>query len=151
MVSFPKVTMDLDRGYNKCFGCGKDNPVGLKLDFKWDGKAARAEFTPRDIYQGWNGFLHGGIVALMLDEALVYAAYLSGTTSITAKMQVRLKQMVPIAESLVITSWVTSNSRRLLETEARVALKDGTVVAEGTSTQFVIKMGKERGNGPGEK
>ena len=129
----------LTRGYNKCFGCGKDNPVGLKLEFRWDGKCARADFTPRDIYQGWNGYLHGGIIACILDEALIYAAVLSGTKSITARMEVKLKKLVPITESLVITSWVNSASRKLIETGARIELKDGSVVAEGTSTQFVIK------------
>lgn len=146
MVNWPQISIDPDRGYNMCFGCGPDNPVGLKLDFKWDGKTARAELVPCDIYQGWNGFLHGGIMACILDEALVYAAYHSGVISITARMQVRLRQMVPITESLIITSSVIKASKRLVETEAKISLKDGTVIADGTSTQFVIRT-REDGSG----
>ena len=56
-----------------CFVCGKDNPIGLKLRFDWDGKTARAEFTPTELYQGWQGVVHGGIIAVMLDEVAAWA------------------------------------------------------------------------------
>ncbi len=45
-----------------CFGCGKNNSIGLKLTFKWDGKAVRTEFTPNRLHQGWAEVIHGGII-----------------------------------------------------------------------------------------
>ena len=32
---------------NFCFVCGKNNPIGLKLDFFFDGKTIQTDFTPR--------------------------------------------------------------------------------------------------------
>ncbi len=87
MENWPKLDLNTQKGYDKCFGCGKANPIGLKLKFAWDGKTARAEFTPGENLQGWSGYLHGGITACVLDEAMGWAAMFAGTNNVTAKME----------------------------------------------------------------
>ena len=138
MVNCPKISIDTDKGYSMCFGCGKDNPIGLKLNFKWDGKTARAEFTPTKFHQGWAGIVHGGIITCILDEAMTYAPYFEGMNCVTARMQARLRRPALIDEPLVITSSITKKTRRLVESKAAISLKDGTLIAEGTATQFII-------------
>ena len=146
MVNWPKISIDTAKGYSMCFGCGQDNPIGLKLNFTWDGKTARAEFTPTKFYQGWSGLVHGGIITCILDEAMGYAALFGGMNCVTAKMQVKLRRPASIDKPLIITSSIIRNTRRLVETKANISLKDGTPVAEGTATQFVInpKPGDKR-------
>jgi acyl-coenzyme A thioesterase PaaI-like protein len=138
MVDLPKVSLNTDLNEGLCFGCGHNNPIGLKLNFTKDGDTCRAEFTPDNAYQGWPGVVHGGILACLLDEAMSYAAYFEGASCLTASMQIRLRQPAKIAEPLVITATVTKNRKKLIDTYARVCLKDGTVVAESTSKQFVV-------------
>ena len=124
--------------YRMCFGCGHDNPIGLKMSFQWDGKTARAEFTPTKYYQGWSGVVHGGIITCLLDEAMGYAALFEGMNCVTAKMQVKLRRPASIDEPLIITSSTIKKTRKLIKTKATISLKDGTLIAEGTATQFVI-------------
>ena len=138
MVTWPKVSVNTEKDFDMCFGCGKDNPIGLKLRFNWDGKTARAEFTPNKFYQGWSGVIHGGIITCILDEAMTYASYFGGMDCLTADMQVRLRRPALVDEPLLIVSSITKKTRRLVETKAVISLKDGTPVAEGKSTQFVI-------------
>ena len=138
MTTWPQVSIDFDRDYSMCFGCGQDNPIGLKLNFQWDGKTARAEFTPTELYQGWSGLVHGGIMICLLDEAMSWAVLLEGVHSITAEMQVKLRRLTPINEPLVITSSVIRKTRKLVKAKAIISSKDGTLVAEGTATQFVV-------------
>jgi len=121
-----------------CFACGRDNPIGLKLNFEWDNNTARAEFTPSQFHQGWSGIVHGGIIGCLLDEAMTYAPYFEGLDCITAKMELRLRHPALIGESLIITSSITKKTRKLVETKATISLKDGTLVAEGTATMFVL-------------
>ena len=143
MINWPTIPPDLEDRTGMCFGCGRNNPAGLKLDFQWDGSTARAEFTPAELYQGWRGYVHGGIVLCLLDEAVGHASSCSGVDCITAKTETRLRQMARINEPLVITASVVHRNRRLVETTATVALKDGTIIAEGTATLFVVRERKE--------
>ena len=126
-----------------CFGCGKINPIGLKLKFDWDGKTARAYFTPGENLQGWAGYLHGGIAACVLDEAMGWAAILAGTHNVTAKMQVRYRRMAPIGQTYRVECTITKKTSRLIETTAILTDTEGRIFAEGTSTQFI--MGSREG------
>lgn len=145
MVVLPRVAISTDLNEGLCFGCGHKNPIGLKLNFKKDGDTCRAEFTPGEAHQGWPGIVHGGILTCLLDEAMSYAAYFEGVTCLTASMHVRLRQPVKLEVPLVITASVTRNRKKLIETRACVCLKDGTIVAESTSKQFVVE--NEPGHG----
>jgi acyl-coenzyme A thioesterase PaaI-like protein len=117
----------------------------LKLDFKWDGKTARAELIPNKHYQGWSGIVHGGIITCILDEAMGYAALFEGVHCITAKMQARLKRLALIDEPLVITSSITRKNRRLVEAKANISLRDSTPIAEGAATMFILNP-RDTGN-----
>jgi acyl-coenzyme A thioesterase PaaI-like protein len=143
MENWPKLDLNTQKGYDKCFGCGKANPIGLKLKFAWDGKTARAEFTPRENLQGWPDYLHGGITACALDEAMTWTAKLAGTNSVTAKMGVRFRKMVPIEATYIIACTITRQTSRLIETAATLTGQDGEIFAEATSTQFVVNNQEE--------
>ena len=142
MKNWPELSLERTADYQSCFGCGRDNPIGLKLVFQWDGTTARSEFIPPEVYQGWPGILHGGIMACILDEAMGYAALFDTGRCVTAKMQIKLKQPTLVGSLLLITASVTRRTRKLVETEARVVLKDGTVLAEATGTHFIVNTAK---------
>jgi len=120
-----------------CFGCGKRNPCGLKLEFKWDGKVVKSEFTPTELHQGWQGIIHGGILSSLLDEAMAYAAYYENVGGVTAAMETRFKRPVSIGEPLTITAWVSNKTKRFAETEATLTLKDGTTVTTAKAKQYL--------------
>jgi len=138
MANWPQVSVDTEKEWSMCFVCGQKNPIGLKLNFAWDGKKVRAEFTPGKLHQGWSGVVHGGIISCLLDEAMSYAALFSGVNTITAKMEARFKRPVQIGEHLTITASVTRKTRRLVEAKGELRLKDGTLVADGNATMFIL-------------
>jgi hypothetical protein len=53
-----------------CFVCGARNPVGLKLDFRVVDGRVETVFVPAPEHQGFAGIIHGGLVGLVLDEAM---------------------------------------------------------------------------------
>lgn len=138
MNDWPQISIDMSKSPTMCFACGQENPIGLKLSFRKEKEIVTTEFTPHKLLQGWTGFVHGGIISCLLDEAMSYAAYLNGISCITARMQVRLKRLVQVDEPLVITGAITRRTRKLVETRGVISLKDGTTVAEGTATMFII-------------
>jgi uncharacterized protein (TIGR00369 family) len=139
MTNWPKLSVEIDKDFDQCFACGQKNPIGLKLKFRREGDGVRAEFTPSKLHQGWSGVVHGGIIGCILDEAMSYAALYAGVNSLTARMQTRFKRPLPTGEPLVITARVTKQTRKLIEAEAEMHLRDGTPVADSTATMFITR------------
>lgn len=135
-------SFNTDWGFSSCFGCGPENPIGLKLVFRKDGENTVGTFTPTGLHQGWSGLVHGGIILCLLDEAMAYAARFEtgDIPCVTARIQAKLKRSTPIDIPLVITAKVTGKNKRLIETSSSVCRKDdGTLIADGTATQFIVK------------
>lgn len=139
--------MNVPEGYSKCFGCGQDNPHGLKLKFTPEGKGVKAVFMPDERYQGWPGYLHGGIVGCLLDEAVGYAASVTGVRCVTAKFEMRLKRLTPINGPLTVTGHIVKKTRKVIQSTAEVSLADGTVMAEASATQFVVELARVKAVG----
>src|SRR6202011_3211786 len=58
----------------RCFACGPYSADGLHMHFEPDGEGrVRADLTLPPRFQGWRGTAHGGIVMMLLDEAMAYA------------------------------------------------------------------------------
>lgn len=151
MVGLPKASISSDLSQGLCFGCGRNNPIGLKLAFEHESGVTRGEFTAGQHWQGWPGIVHGGVIVSLLDEAMSYAAHYVGRSALTSRMETRFKRPAPIDETLIITARVIRNTRRLLETEACLSLRDGTVVAEASATQFVFDGSRSRDGDKGHK
>ena len=142
-MQIPKLYLEVSS--NKlCFACGEENPIGLKLKPIYDGEKVRAEFTPGEFHQGWGSMVHGGILYTLLDEVTAYAILCHGVDfGVTAKSEVRFKEVVPIGEPIQISAWVTKLTKRLVETKGVLALKDNTVIAEGSSLFYVWRRSEK--------
>ncbi len=136
--------LNVDYSSRLCFACGENNPIGLKLKPVYDGEKVRAEFTPGEYHQGWDNAVHGGILYTLLDEVAAYAILCCGIYfGVTAKSEVKFKQIAPINEPIQISAWVTKLTRRLVEIKGVLALKDNTVIAEGSSLFYVFARSKK--------
>ena len=123
--------------YGFCFACGKQNPIGLKLDFRFEAGKAKAEFIPGLYHQSWNGVFHGGLLALCLDEAFGYVLYFQGIKGMTAKMEMRIRKTVSTGQKILLTGEVRRKTRKLIETYAKAEFEDGTLAAEATATMHI--------------
>jgi uncharacterized protein (TIGR00369 family) len=117
-----------------CFACGQANPIGLRLRFTAEGDGLRAEFTPGPQYQGYEGVLHGGIVAAALDDAMANLFHMRGQESVTARLEIRFRREAPVGQRLVVTARLTGERAKLFTAEAVLTLPDGTRLAEAKGT-----------------
>ncbi len=76
-----------------------------------------------------------------------YAALFAVGHCVTARMEIKLKQVVHIGDTLVITSSVRKKNRKLVDTVAAVALPDSTILAESTGTHYVVDNDISSGSG----
>jgi uncharacterized protein (TIGR00369 family) len=130
----PVANASARRDAGLCFACGQANPIGLRLRFEDDGDGIRAEFTPGPHYQGYEGVLHGGIVAAALDDAMANLFHRQGRETLTARLEIRYRREAPIGRRLIVTARITAERGRIFTAEATLALPDGTCLAEARGT-----------------
>jgi uncharacterized protein (TIGR00369 family) len=117
---------------NRCFGCGQANPTGLHLEFLLaeDSSVVCLALVP-DTFEGPQGYLHGGIIATLLDETMSKSVRARGFTAMTRHMEVDYLRPVPSSTPIRLEGHVTRNEGRKHWTEARILDAERTVLAIG--------------------
>mgnify|MGYP002613524133 FL=1 len=122
--------MENDRD-TMCFGCGKDNPMGLHLHFRTDEDGCYTSFVPQPVHQSYDGRMHGGLISTLLDETMGNYPYMyEHKVAYTARLEVRFRQPVRIGERIHVITKVKRRKGQLLEMTGQVIREDGTVAAE---------------------
>jgi uncharacterized protein (TIGR00369 family) len=117
-----------------CFGCGPLNLEGLRLVFEPGSDGSSVEFEVPDKYQSWAGMAHGGIVALLLDEAVGWAAWHAGHPGVTGRLQVSYRRPLKLGEPIRIVGKVDRMRRTLVYASAFIENRDdGSRVADATA------------------
>lgn len=114
-----------------CFGCGKDNPMGLHLHFRTDENGCYTSFVPQPVHQSYDGRMHGGLISTLLDETMGNYPYMyEHKVAYTVRLEVRFRQPVRIGERIDVITKVKRRKGMLLEMTGQVIREDGTVAAE---------------------
>ena len=128
------------RDNRRCFVCGEKNPDGLKLRLQTDAERGRAEteivFDPR--FQGWAGVVHGGLVATVLDEALIYAAGARGFRCVTGEITVRYVRPVSTGTPYALKGRFVRKRGRVVLAESSLLDAKGREVARASGKLFRI-------------
>jgi acyl-coenzyme A thioesterase PaaI-like protein len=82
--------------------------------------------------------VHGGILATLLDEAMVYAACSLGGSWATAKTETRFRAPVPDGKTLTVRARVTDRRPKRVQVEASILDEDGRTVAEASG--MILKV-----------
>jgi acyl-coenzyme A thioesterase PaaI-like protein len=118
-----------------CFGCGRHNPIGMHLVFERDDATGGVvtTYVPRREDTGFPNLMHGGLVTLLLDEAMGWAMYADHVFAVTAKIEVRYRRAVALEEPLVVRARIVRQRGRRIELEGRLAQLDGTALVEANA------------------
>ncbi len=124
---------------NKCFGCGGDNPSGMKLTFEQDNVNRRiiGRFVLGERYQGGGGFGHGGIIAVLLDEAMGKVCRFREVRAVTAELTVEYLKPVNVQQEIIVEGRETEQKGRNIFMSGEIRDTAGTVLARGKA-RFVI-------------
>ncbi|MCK8823986.1 PaaI family thioesterase [Fuchsiella alkaliacetigena] len=117
-------------GDDMCFACGAKNPIGLQLDFETEEEVVKAEFIPQEVHQGFDGIMHGGLTSTLLDEVMANTLYLKEVKAVTAKLELKFRQPVPIGEKLIVKGWIEKEKRKTVYTAAELLNTAGEKYAE---------------------
>ena len=125
---------------NKCFGCGGDNAGGMKLTFEQDNVNRRivGRFVLGERYQGGGGFAHGGIIAMLLDEAMGKVCRFREVRAVTAELTVEYLKPVDVRSEIVVEGRETEQKGRNLFMAGEIRNEAGEVLARGKGRFVVI-------------
>ncbi len=120
--------------FNHCFGCGPNNPQGMHLSFVIDATdpthiTSTATVQLTSVYQGPPGFIHGGIIATLMDEAMSKLNRPLNVTAMTRHMEIDYLRPAPLNQPLLLVGTHLSRNGRKLFHQADLQSPDGTVHA----------------------
>ncbi|UCE27253.1 MAG: PaaI family thioesterase [Candidatus Coatesbacteria bacterium] len=125
-------------GDDYCFACGPKNPIGLHLEFETeDHGVSRTVWVPKEEHQGYVGVVHGGLIATVLDEAMVRMLWRLGVPAMTVRFAMDLKRSATPGEPLYLEGRVVEDRGRVIEVESEARYADGSLVATGAATCVV--------------
>jgi uncharacterized protein (TIGR00369 family) len=125
--------------YANCFVCGHDNPQGLKLDFAYNDETTWTWFDSPARFEGYQGVIHGGIIATLLDEAMAKIIISHNLIAVTADLNIRYRKPLPVNQRVKVSGEITMQKSRTIHAGAKISDEKGNIYAEGTAVYIVVK------------
>ena len=87
--------------------------------------------TIPDTFEGPPGYVHGGIIATLLDEAMSKAVRVRGLIAMTRKLEIEYLRPVPSGAPIRMEGKILSSEGRKHWVQARILNADGSELALG--------------------
>ena len=124
--------------HSNCFACGNFNDQGLKLKFRIDEDKVISNFEVGYKYQGYDGIVHGGITASILDCAMVHCLFACGIKAVTIEMNVKYRHPVLSDTRTEVRAWLIIHSHGIYQLKAE--LSQNNQVKALSSGRFFAKQ-----------
>lgn len=116
-------------GHDECVICGYKNPWSLGMRFvPDDDETVCGHFRGTEALQGYEGLLHGGVLASLLDSAMVHCLFHRGVRAVTGDLHVRYIQPVSCNAEVDVRAHITSATPPLYYLRAEILAGDQVMV-----------------------
>lgn len=119
---------------NNCFGCGNGNKHGLHMTFVFNTNTHSTEtwIKPPSLMMGSLNIMHGGMIALLCDEAMGKVLTGLGIKAPTGNLSVRYHKPTFMDQELYITASLISEQGRKLQLKSEIYDQHSILTASGT-------------------
>ncbi|MBR4653893.1 MAG: PaaI family thioesterase [Kiritimatiellae bacterium] len=134
---------------DKCFGCSQANPHGLHLEFFEEGDEVVCRWRPDPRFQSWDGVLHGGITATILDETAGWTAMRRfQRTAMTTRLEVRYLKPVLVDGVIVARArYLKQVNEKIARFVATIENADGVILSEAEADYYIMDEERSRAMG----
>ncbi len=136
---------------SRCFACGTQNPLGLRVTLLFDEECVWTEYLPREPLRTDAGHLSTAAFTTLLDEAAFWlGALATGESGMTTELRVTLHRTpIKFGEPLIVIGQrkhavARADDPRYWETETAVVSADRTLLATGRITFVTLKGAAKR-------
>ncbi|MDZ7386527.1 MAG: PaaI family thioesterase [candidate division KSB1 bacterium] len=133
--------------YDGCIVCGSPhvNAATLGLKFTTDEQGVHVECVPSEMYAGYKGVVHGGIICALLDETIGWSvAVVRKKYFVTGELTVRFLRPLPVGLRITVRGRPVSHHERYSVAEGEIIGPDGKVYAEAIGKFYVMRDDKAR-------
>ena len=126
------VDVIMDNGFNgshkACIACGdtQANPISLGLVFKLtDTNTVQCRYKVQAEHQGYQGILHGGVAAMLVDAAMVNWLQIHGITrAMTAELNLRYHQTIAVGEQVDVEAKLVEQRHKIYRLKAKLSVNE---------------------------
>jgi len=116
-----------------CIVCGGQSDHGMKVSFQACGDGSvEGVFLCRRMFQGYNGYFHGGVIPSLLDGAMTNCLFARGKIAMTGELTIRFLFSVLVGREVMMRAWIKKSHPPLHTLESEL-LQAGRVVARATA------------------
>jgi len=135
-----KLTLLPQSAQNRCFGCGPENAIGLQLKFHSNDDGMIVGLgSISNLYEGPTGYLHGGIIATLLDEVMSKTIRNLGVAGMTRTLQIDYLRPVPSDSAIRMEAHLEHREGRKFFTRGKILDAQGSVLASGKALFIEVK------------
>src|SRR4030042_4094421 len=119
----------------------KDEPVASFLDMRlveFTPGYARVSMPVKNEYLNFNGYIFGGIIMSLVDQAFAYATNSLNFPSVASQINIHFISAPEVGDELIGECRVLKSGRRAAVSEMTVTGKDGKLIAKATGTTIPI-------------
>ncbi len=117
-----------------CVACGVRNSNGLRLRFSQEPEGASARWQPTNDWESFQGTIHGGIIATVLDEAMSKAIIARDWEAFTAELTVRFRGRIAPGDEIYVRGGGVKKLKRHIKAEATLVNTAGDERAHAWGT-----------------
>ena len=137
----------------KCIGCSPNNDIGLSLEFFEDTDFVYCEWVPTKNFEGYKEVVHGGVLAILVDEISAWIVYTKcKTAGVTESLNISYHHPARINNRpLLVRGKLKSINENKALIHSEILNADGKVLCEADITYFLYpeKIAKTRLHYPG--
>ena len=125
-----------ERTHHGCFVCDPKAGHGLSVQFKAcsDG-TVEGECMLGPDYQSYSGIVHGGVLTVLLDGAMVNCLFAHGLIGVTGELNIRYKSPASPCLPLLVTAWIQSIRSPIFYLQSEIT-QYSTLVARASARFF---------------
>ena len=118
-----------NRVHAQCVVCSAENVQGLRLEYDVTGDSTvQAVFECDNVFEGYPGMMHGGIISSILDGAMGNCMFAQGHATVTVELTVKFRHPVVTGQEATVTARIMRDSHPLYLLEAEI-IQGGKVKA----------------------
>ena len=136
--------------------CGNENPSALGCQFyELEGGEVGTVFVPRNLHEGHNGIMHGGMSAAVLDElmgrATLHTEFDGGgdwlPTYVTAEMTVKYRRPIVVGNTMYGYGIVERSEGSCCYSSSDVTDESGEIMAEASGVYVHVELPEDEKSG----